>query len=63
MQNIYSCTVLYAPVLEKLPKAHWVKDNHDNHPPRTHNLIKLSSQINFKLTEDFQLEGRYPDYT
>lgn len=25
-------------VLEKLCKAHWVKDNHGNTPPKIHNL-------------------------
>lgn len=59
-------------VLEKLLKAHWVKDNTGNHPPRTHDLIKLLEQTKlqvskvqldvFRETNDFQLEGRYPDY-
>ena len=59
-------------VLEKFCKAHWVKDNPDNNPPRTHNLVYILSQTELKLTDDqtdfllmfndFQLEGRYPDY-
>ena len=58
--------------IEKLLKAHWVKDNTGNHPPRIHNLVILSSQIKLKLNESdidflnqmnqFQIEGRYPDY-
>ncbi len=58
--------------LEKLIKAHWVKDNEDNYPPKTHNLVYLLSQTNldFNMDEikylekinDFQIEGRYPDY-
>ena len=59
-------------MLEKLLKAHWVKDNTDNHPPKIHNLISLASKITLKVPEkdlefmavmnQFQLEGRYPDY-
>jgi HEPN domain-containing protein len=58
--------------LEKLCKAHWVKNNAENHPPRIHNLVKLISNIDLGLSEDdfafmermndFQIEGRYPDY-
>lgn len=58
--------------LEKLCKAHWVKDNQNNIPPRTHNLVRLVSETTLELSEeqllfleeynDFQLEGRYPDY-
>ena len=60
-------------VLEKLCKAHWVKDNKENHPPKIHNLVYLVEQTKLELTEEdmeflrrmnnFQLEGRYPDYT
>lgn len=59
-------------VLEKLCKAHWVKDNVSNTPPKIHNLITLADRTKLQLTEDdrafffemnnFQLEGRYPDY-
>lgn len=58
--------------LEKLIKAHWVKDNEANFPPKIHNLNKLISQTQLILTDDelifcadmnkFQIEGRYPDY-
>lgn len=58
--------------LEKLCKAVWVKHNEMNHPPRTHNLVALlkqtqisvsDAQVDFLLVfNDFQLEGRYPDY-
>lgn len=60
-------------VLEKLLKAYWVKDNVSNHPPKTPNLILLNKQTKLNLSEtdlqflasmnDFQLEGRYPDYS
>lgn len=60
-------------VLEKLCKAYWVKTNTANTPPKIHNLITLAAQANLQLTEtyieflsqmnQFQLEGRYPDYT
>ncbi len=59
-------------VLEKYCKAHWVKDNSDNFPPKTHNLVRLIDATDLVLEEedlqfleefnDFQLEGRYPDY-
>ena len=59
-------------VLEKLCKAHWVKDNEGRYPPKTHNLVYIlgqttlflsPSQTDFLLLmNDFQLEGRYPDY-
>ncbi|MBK6994435.1 MAG: HEPN domain-containing protein [Saprospiraceae bacterium] len=59
-------------VLEKLLKAHFVKDNENDHPPRTHNLVRLASltQLTFSADDlllldkmnDYQMEGRYPDY-
>ena len=58
--------------LEKLLKAHWVKDNHNAVPPKTHNLITLNKQTKLDLSHeqlvfmtlmnDFQIQGRYPDY-
>lgn len=59
-------------VVEKLLKAQWVKDNHDDFPPRTHNLEFLLSQTSLSmLLEDidelrimsaWNIEGRYQDY-
>ena len=59
-------------VLEKLLKAHWVKDNSENTPPKIHHLVYLASKTRLAFTEEetnflnlfnqFQLEGRYPDY-
>ncbi len=59
-------------VIEKLSKAHWVQDNADNYPPRTHNILKLWSATTLQATPDqellatelntFQMEGRYQDY-
>ena len=59
-------------VLEKLCKAHWVKDNVSNTPPKIHNLITLVDKTKLQISEEdrnfffnmnqFQLEGRYPDY-
>ncbi|MCF6352483.1 MAG: HEPN domain-containing protein [Cyclobacteriaceae bacterium] len=59
-------------VIEKICKALWIKDNKENVPPRTHNLIFLLSSTKTDLTDNksefllslnrFQLEGRYPDY-
>ena len=59
-------------VLEKLLKAHWVKDNTSDYPPRIHRLLSLKNHIQLNLSqveinvlddmEIFQMEGRYPDY-
>lgn len=59
-------------VLEKWSKAHWVKDNENNYPPKTHNLVRIIQATQVDLSEedlvfleefnDFQIEGRYPDY-
>ena len=59
-------------VLEKWCKAHWVKDNANDYPPKTHNLVRLVQETKLDLSvddlafleqfNDFQLEGRYPDY-
>ena len=58
--------------LEKTLKAHWVKDNEGNAPPKIHNLKWLVEQTKCKLSEEqlivlekmntFKLEGRYHDY-
>jgi HEPN domain-containing protein len=58
--------------VEKLLKAHWVKDNESNFAPRTHNLALLHDQTSLNLQEEMQadlkivnfwnIEGRYPDY-
>ncbi len=59
-------------LLEKLIKAHWVKDNETNIPPKIHHLVYLVEKTKLSVSEDdikffylmnqFQLEGRYPDY-
>lgn len=65
------CLFLGHLIIEKIIKAHYVKDNNEM-PPKTHDLVRLitktkiktdDSLINFldELT-DFQLETRYPDY-
>ncbi|MEO5569423.1 MAG: HEPN domain-containing protein [Bacteroidia bacterium] len=58
--------------LEKLCKAIWVKYNANDHPPRIHNLVYILKQTEIEINDnqldalillnDFQLEGRYPDY-
>jgi HEPN domain-containing protein len=60
-------------VLEKLAKAHWVRTHQEDIPPKVHNVVWLLEQSNIDLGEDrmnflkkfneFQLSGRYPDYT
>lgn len=59
-------------MLEKLLKAHWVKDSSTDFPPKTHNLMLLVSQTGLapsveqlrllSRVNQFQLDGRYPDY-
>ena len=62
----------YCPAIEKWLKAHWVKDNVDNYPPRIHDLYSLYAETNLQLEAEqldfmgtvarWNLEGRYPDY-
>jgi HEPN domain-containing protein len=57
--------------IEKLFKAHWVKDNIDNFPPRTHDLQFLHNQADLDIpAEDYDylavvnqwsIDTRYPD--
>jgi len=59
--------------LEKVCKALWIKNNPGNTPPFIHNLLKLLEGIDTGLEEkdisflnklnEYQLSGRYPDYT
>ena len=58
--------------IEKLMKAHWINDNQDKNPPRSHDLQYLYKQTDVELSPDqygylatitgWNLEGRYPDY-
>ena len=58
-------------ILEKIIKAHFVKDT-EHTPPKIHDLVKLANRTKLPLTQeqlefldevmDFQLEARYPDY-
>jgi len=72
-QKRYSHCLFWAHlVLEKLAKAHWVKNNEGNVLPKIHNLTTLLRQANVDLGEEkmnflinynnFQLSTRYPDY-
>ncbi|MEK6782477.1 MAG: HEPN domain-containing protein [Bacteroidota bacterium] len=59
-------------VIEKLLKAHWVKDNLNDIPPFSHNLESIYNQTDLELSTEnvdelralsaWNLEGRYPDY-
>ena len=62
IQNMYKAkTYVYALFfahlsLEKLLKAHWIKDNEGNFPPKTHNLLGIVSKTSLIFTateEDF----------
>ncbi len=72
-ENNFPYSLFFAHLtLEKLLKAHWIKDNKENFPPRIHSLIRIveGTKLVFKEEDliflermnDFQLEGRYPDY-
>ncbi len=59
-------------VIEKLSKAMWVRSMETNHPPRVHNIVYILDNANVAMDDEikefllvlnnFQLEGRYPDY-
>jgi len=59
-------------VLEKIAKAHWVKNHEDNVPPKVHNIVWLLEESDVEMLPDdmmflevfnrFQLSTRYPDY-
>ena len=65
--SLYICHL----ILEKIIKAHYVKDNQET-PPKIHDLLKLSERINiefdsdtirfFKVMNRFCIEARYPEY-
>ncbi len=58
-------------VLEKLLKAHYIKNIDDNYP-QVHQLLKIAESGKLDLTEDqkdfllevttFNIKARYPDY-
>jgi len=58
--------------LEKLAKALWVKNHHDNIPPKVHNVVWLLEESQVEISAEnilflevfnrFQLSSRYPDY-
>lgn len=59
-------------VIEKIIKAHWIQDNEENNPLKTHDLEILYNQTNLQLSNDqvdflrimnsWNIEGRYQDY-
>jgi len=67
------CLYLAHQTLEKLAKANWVRTHQENIPPRVHNIVYLLEQSDINMGEEtmkfledfnnFQLSGRYPDYT
>jgi HEPN domain-containing protein len=58
--------------IEKLLKAHWLKDTGESAPPKVHSLTALHEKIGFKLPTHLEtelpiitawnLEARYQDY-
>ena len=57
--------------LEKILKATWIKNNDNNVPPKTHNLLKLAKDAKIKIPDEqqeflvklntYQIESRYPE--
>lgn len=70
-QNVFVLFTFHL-IIEKLLKAHWVKDNIDNSAPRSHDLSLLYNQTELELENGFvdylsiinewNIESRYPDY-
>jgi hypothetical protein len=70
--QIYSLLIFCPPDFGKICKAFWVKNNENNIPPKIHNLVKILHESRQEISDedlifleefnDFQLEGRYPDY-
>lgn len=66
------CLFTFHLVVEKLLKAHWIKDNVANTPPRTHDLQLIYQQTELELTgelydylggiSNWNIQSRYPDY-
>lgn len=64
---LYMCHLM----IEKILKAHYLKNNLKN-PPKTHDLVYLSSKSGIQFNNEqidfldrlnfFQIEARYPDY-
>ncbi len=70
-QHVMALFMLHL-VIEKLMKAHWVKDNVDNQPPRSHDLQYLHNQTDLDMAagdydylaivNQWNIDTRYPDY-
>ena len=68
LHSLFWCHLM----LKKNCKANWVRCNDENVPPKIHNLTKLIQQTDLIFNEediifiknfnDFQIEGRYPNY-
>jgi len=50
-KNYVHCLFFAHLTLEKLCKAHWVKDNTEQNAPKVHNLVYLIKQTNLELSE------------
>jgi HEPN domain-containing protein len=69
-QNLIALFLFHL-TIEKLIKAHWVKDNIDDFPPRTHDIQYLYNQTELNLPDyydfmavinNWNIDARYPDY-
>jgi HEPN domain-containing protein len=69
-QNLIALFLFHL-TIDKLIKAHWVKDNIDDFPPRTHDIQYLYNQTELNLPDyydfmavvnNWNIDARYPDY-
>ena len=70
----YSQCIFFAHLtVEKLAKAHWIREHEEPDPPMWHNIGKILQLTSLVLPADeqatavrlsaLQVESRYPDYT
>ena len=69
-QNLMALFLFHL-TIEKLVKAHWVKDNIDDFTPRTHDVQYLYNQTELSLPDyydfmavinNWNIDALYPDY-
>ena len=70
-ENMFMHSLFGHLFLEKIAKALWVKNNIENVPPKTHNLLKIIKEAGLELSSEnqafliklnqYQVESRYPE--
>jgi len=51
-QHYLHCLFFAHLTLEKLAKAHWVKNHQDNIPPRVHNIVWLLQESQVEISHE-----------